>query len=224
MSGIFPTADICLRVAILAIDFLKSGFLNFLNGGAIAISFSSSSGYSRNNSYTVVDGLISSSFFVRNRVFFIVCTLVFVFGQTHAIAAEKVSVVTSIFPLYDFTVQVGGDLVDVKLMLPPGVEAHGFSPTPKNMIAVKRADLFLYTSDILEPWAGTIVAAVGVRDGKVVEVGKEIISATTGHTDHNKQHRGLDPHIWLDPALAVEMVEVIIKQNVKMVFLMLLQN
>ncbi|MCK5516274.1 MAG: zinc ABC transporter substrate-binding protein, partial [Desulfobulbaceae bacterium] len=121
----------------------------------------------------------------------------------------KVSVVTSIFPLYDFTVQVGGDLVDVKLMLPPGVEAHGFSPTPNNMIAVKRADLFLYTSDVLEPWAGTIVAAVGVRDGKVVEVGKEIISATTDHTDHNKRHRGLDPHIWLDPALAVEMVEVI---------------
>lgn len=150
-----------------------------------------------------------SSFFVRIRVFFIVCTLVFVFGRNHAIAAEKVSVVTSIFPLYDFTVQVGGDLVDVKLMLPPGVEAHGFSPTPNNMIAVKRADLFLYTSDILEPWAGDIVAAVGVKNGKVIEVGKEIISGETDHAGHDGKHGGLDPHIWLDPSLAVEMVEVI---------------
>lgn len=152
------------------------------------------------------------SLFVRKRVLFVFCALLFLFGQTHAIADEKVSVVTSIFPLYDFTVQIGGDIVDVKLMLPPGVEAHGFSPTPNNMIAVKRADLFLYTSDILEPWAGTIVAAVGVKDGKVVEVGKEIISTATDHTDHtdhSEQHRGLDPHIWLDPALAVEMVEVI---------------
>ena len=149
------------------------------------------------------------SLFVKKRVFFVVCTILFVVVQSNAIATEKVSVVTSIFPLYDFTVQVGGDLVDVELMLPPGVEAHGFSPTPNNMISVKRADLFLYTSDILEPWAGTIVAAVGNKDGKVVEVGKEIISDESGHIDHNEQHQGLDPHIWLDPALAVEMVEVI---------------
>jgi len=150
-----------------------------------------------------------SSYFISSRVFFIVCTLLFVVNRNYGIAAEKMSVVTSIFPLYDFTVQVGGDLVDVELMLPPGVEAHGFSPTPNNMISVKRADLFLYTSDILEPWAGTIVAAVGNKDGKMLEVGKEIISDETGHIDHNEQHKGLDPHIWLDPALAVEMVEVI---------------
>lgn len=153
--------------------------------------------------------MVDMSLFVRKKVLFIVCALLVLFGPSQAIAAEKVSVVTSIFPLYDFAMQVGGDLVDVKLMLPPGVEAHGFSPTPNNMIAVKRADLFLYTSDILEPWAGIIVDAVGVKKGKAVEVGKEIITGETDHTDHNEQHRGLDPHIWLDPALAVKMVEVI---------------
>ncbi len=149
------------------------------------------------------------SLFVKKRVFFIVYTLLFLFGCSYVIAAEKVSVVTSIFPLYDFSMQVGGDHVNVKLLLPPGVEAHGFSPTPNNMIAVKRADLFLYTSDILEPWAGTIVTAVGVKDGQVVEVGEEIITREIDHAGHDGQHRGSDPHIWLDPALAVEMVEVI---------------
>jgi zinc transport system substrate-binding protein len=149
------------------------------------------------------------SLFVRKRVLFVFCALVFLFGQNHTAAAEKMNVVTSIFPLYDFARQVGGDLIDVSLMLPPGVEAHGFSPTPNNMIAVKRADLFLYTSDILEPWAGTIVAAVGVKNGKVVEVGKEIISDDTHQAGHDDKHRGLDPHIWLDPALAMKMVEVI---------------
>ncbi len=150
---------------------------------------------------------MEQSLFIRRRVLFVLCALLFSFGQNHAAAAEKMNVVTSIFPLYDFARQVGGDLVDVSLMLPPGVEAHGFSPTPNNMIAVKRADLFLYTSDILEPWAGTIVAAVGVKNGKVVEVGKEIISSDTHQAGHD--HRGVDPHIWLDPTLAIEMVEVI---------------
>lgn len=146
---------------------------------------------------------------VRKTIFFVVSALLLAFGQNHLLAAEKVNVMTSIFPLYDFTMRVGGDLVDVELMLPPGVEAHGFSPTPNNMIGVKHADLFLYTSDILEPWAGTIVAAVGVKSGKAIEVGKEIISGEKNRTDHEGHHSGLDPHIWLDPSLAVEMVEVI---------------
>ncbi len=151
---------------------------------------------------------MKQSLLVRRRVLFVFWALLLSFGQNHAAAAEKMSVLTSIFPLYDFSRQVGGDLVDVILMLPPGVEAHGFSPTPNNMIAVKRADLFLYTSDILEPWAGTIVAAVGVKTGKVVEVGKEIISGDSDQAGHD-DHRGVDPHIWLDPALAMEMVKII---------------
>ena len=147
--------------------------------------------------------------FVRGKIIFIASVLLFASGQHHLLAAEKVNVMTSIFPLYDFTMHVGGDLVDVELMLPPGVEAHGFSPTPNNMIGVKHADLFLYTSDILEPWAGAIVDAVEVKDDRVVEVGIKIISGGKNHSEHDGHHRGVDPHIWLDPSLAVEMVEVI---------------
>lgn len=145
---------------------------------------------------------------IRKRVIFF-CVLLFFSTHLCAVAADKITVVTSIFPLYDFTSQVGGDLVDVKLMLPPGVEAHGFSPTPHDIIGVQRADIFLYTSDYLEPWAGAVVDALGSRIGRVVEVGKEIISGENGHADHDGHHRGLDPHVWLNPVLAVEMVRVI---------------
>ena len=147
--------------------------------------------------------------FVRKKVVFVAGVFAFAFSCQCVIAAEKVSVVTSIFPLYDFTRQIGGTLVDVRIMLPHGVEAHGFSPTPRDMIAVKRADLFLYTSDIMEPWAGDIVTAVGAKNGKVVEVGKEITSGKTDHQDHDGYHQGMDPHIWLNPVLAMEMVKVI---------------
>lgn len=146
---------------------------------------------------------------VGKKIFLIVSVILFASAQNNLFAAEKVKVMASIFPLYDFTMHVGGDLVDVKLMLPPGVEAHGFSPTPNNMIGVKRADLFLYTSDILEPWAGALVDAVGVKDERAIEVGKKIISDEQNHSEHDGHHHGADPHIWLDPALAVEMVEVI---------------
>ena len=160
------------------------------------------------------------SLVTRKRVFFIVCALLFSFSTLCGAEEEKVSVVTSIFPLYDFASQVGGDFVDVKLLLPPGVEAHGFSPTPNDMVTVTRAELFLYTGNALEPWAGTIVASLGTERGKVVEVGKEIQytkddpvnsggenAADSNHEGHH--HLGEDPHIWLDPHLAMKMVEVI---------------
>lgn len=157
---------------------------------------------------------------IRNKVLFTFCLFLFSIGYVSAVEAGKVKVVTSIFPLYDFASQVGGDLVDVKLLLPPGVEAHGFSPTPHDMVRVTRADLFLYTSDILEPWAGTIVAALGAEKGKVVEVGRAILNKKADHIDreggnakdgHHEGHSdpGSDPHIWLDPHMAVEMVDVI---------------
>ncbi len=157
---------------------------------------------------------------IRNKVLFTFCLFLFSIGYVYAAEAGKVKVVTSIFPLYDFASQVGGDLVDVKLLLPPGVEAHGFSPTPHDMVTVTRADLFLYLSDILEPWAGTIVAALGADKGKVVEVGKEIMNTKDGHADRGKRNStddhidghpraSGDPHIWLDPHMAVEMVKVI---------------
>jgi len=54
----FPTEEMCFKVAILAIDFLSRGLFNFLKGGAMFISVSSSSGYASNNSLTVVEGVI----------------------------------------------------------------------------------------------------------------------------------------------------------------------
>jgi len=154
--------------------------------------------------------MIIISPFIRGKVFFLICVLGFFSGQVNAVAAEKLSVVTSIFPLYDFASQVGGNLVDVKLLLSPGVEAHSFSPTPHDIITISQADLFLYTSDVLEPWAGNIVAALAAKIGKVVEVGKYIQTDESDHIGHEGDHHGKgDPHIWLDPLLAVKMVTVI---------------
>ncbi len=133
-------------------------------------------------------------------------------------SAEKMRVVVSSFPLYDFAKKIGGDLVDVKLLLPPGVEAHGFSPTPHDMIAMQRADLFLYTSKNLESWAGAFVEAG--PDGKIngVEVGEHLVSSEGDHADHDHNGEGGhggDPHVWLNPLFALKMVEKISDELIK---------
>ena len=47
--------------------------------------------------------------------------------------SEKLSVVTTIFPQYDFTRQIVGDKADVTMLLKPGAESHSYEPTPQDI-------------------------------------------------------------------------------------------
>ena len=116
-------------------------------------------------------------------------------------ANGKLQVVTTLFPLYDFAKRIGGDKADVHLLLPPGVEPHSFEPRPEDMVRVNRADLFIYTNKVMEPWADSIVA--GLDKGKVVIVegskGIKLLPAPEAGDDaHGHRETGADPHVWLD--------------------------
>ena len=56
----------------------------------------------------------------------------------------KIDIITSIYPVYDFTKQVAGDKANVTMLLPTGVEIHDYEPTPQDIIEIKKSDLFLY--------------------------------------------------------------------------------
>ena len=49
---------------------------------------------------------------------------------------EKLSAVATIFPQYDFLRAIGGDHLDLHMLLSPGAESHSFEPTPGDMITV----------------------------------------------------------------------------------------
>ena len=119
--------------------------------------------------------------------------------------SDKIQVVTTLFPLYDFAKRIGGEKAEVSMLLPPGVEPHSFEPRPENVVRVNRADLFIYTNPLMEPWAAGIIA--GIDRGKVVivEGGKGIaLMQAPGADPHDHGHAGerdqgtADPHVWLD--------------------------
>ncbi len=101
----------------------------------------------------------------------------------------KINVVTTLFPLYDFAKNIGGDKVEVFLLLPPGVEAHSFEPKPSDIAKISEADVFVYTGKFMEPWVEDIIKGVSGKNVKIVDssVGAKMI--LEGFTD---------PHIWLD--------------------------
>ena len=67
--------------------------------------------------------------------------------------AERLKVIASITPLADLSRQVGGDKVEVKLLLPPGASPHTYEPTPKAMKNVSNARVFVKIGLGLEFWA-----------------------------------------------------------------------
>jgi zinc transport system substrate-binding protein len=130
---------------------------------------------------------------------------------------RKLKVVTTLFPLYDFARNVGGDKAEVILLLPPGVEPHSFEPRPGDVLAVNEADLFIYTGREMEPWVEGILKGLDNKKPLVLDASRGITimenehgRSAHGHGEGEKGHGHegrLDPHIWLDLSNAEKMVE-----------------
>lgn len=142
-----------------------------------------------------------------------------VFGQS---VKKPLQVVTTLFPLYDFTRQVGQDKVTVMLLLPPGVEAHTFEPKPSDIIKINKSDVFLFTNIYMEPWALDLIKGTTNTVLTVVDASQDIELMTdkdrvtdaeqheARHTDeHHHARHGKDPHTWLDLENAQIMVHTI---------------
>ena len=145
-------------------------------------------------------------------------TIVLLMGLTllagAVFAQPPLVVATTIFPLYDWAREVGGERVEVSQLLPPGVEAHTFAPRPSDMRLLNRAQVFIYIGDDMEPWAKDILQGLDNPSLVVVEAGREIERADDHvhgeHCEHaHHEHSGADPHVWLDPVLAQAMVSLI---------------
>lgn len=144
---------------------------------------------------------------------------------------DKLQIVTTLFPQYDFARQIAGDKAEVTLLLPPGMESHSYEPTPADIIKINKADLFIYTGESMETWAHQIVESIDNTDVYVLDVSVGVSLLGTGleeddhdheeeddhdheaeevedHTGHNHTN---DPHIWTSPKNAKVMVNSILE-------------
>lgn len=137
----------------------------------------------------------------------ILLVLFFLSGCNLAIQPKsgKIIIVTTLFPFYEFAQNVGGDKVDVTLLLPPGAEAHTFEPKPSDLIKIEKADLFIYNGVGLEPWAKDILDGISNKQLTVIEASSYVdLINTEEHigenisNDKTDSHGVYDPHIWLD--------------------------
>ena len=113
-------------------------------------------------------------------------------------------VAASIVPLADFCRNVGGDLVDVRTMVPPGASPHTYEPTSGQMKFLSDARVFVTNGLDLESWATDVVRKVG-NPGLVT-----VVAADAVPRSRLLKTEGIyDPHVWLDPSLAKYQVNAI---------------
>lgn len=123
-------------------------------------------------------------------------------GAASTPAAAKLRVVASIYPVYEFARQVGGDRLELTLLVPPGAEPHDWEPTAREMVAIKSAKLFLYHGAGFENIDKLLTKeALGTTKAVAVSDGIPVIGDEEGNS-HGEQAAHIDAHIWLDPEYA----------------------
>lgn len=149
--------------------------------------------------------------------------LVFIFlvacnseGNSNDTTDQKLQVYTTIYPLAYFTEVIGDQYVEVASILPAGSDPHSFEPTSKTMVDIAEADLFVFNGAELEVYANKISESLRNTDVSILEAAEGIelveVHSEEEHHDHSNEedhdghsHGDIDPHIWLNPAYAMEM-------------------
>lgn len=132
--------------------------------------------------------------------------------------SKRIKVIVTLFPIYDFVKNVGGQYVDVYLLLPAGAEAHSFEPSPEDIIKISKADVFIYTGKHLEPWAEKILKGIDKKSLIVVDCSQGIQlkkGIDSDNHDHGGHEHKVDPHIWLDFENAKKMVDNIVEAIIR---------
>jgi len=134
------------------------------------------------------------------KVFVFVCLLMGFDSLTFA----GVEAFVSILPQQYFVERIGGDQVNVSVMVKPGQSPETFEPTPKLMALYSEAEVFF---TIGMPFEQTWIERVASLNKRVTVVN------TQGHqipVEH------FDPHTWLSPVLAIEQAKIIVRELIRL--------
>jgi len=140
---------------------------------------------------------------------------------------DKLKIVTTIFPEYDWTREILGDQserAEVTMLLDNGVDLHSYQPTADDLIKIAECDLFIYVGGESDGWVESALASTSNPDRAVINLIdtlgdsvklEEVVegmqetehdheedeehahNADEEHTDADEQEAETDEHVWL---------------------------
>ena len=123
----------------------------------------------------------------------------------------KISIVTTVFPIYDWVVSLLGDRVDgasVTMLLDSGVDLHSYQPTVDDLVTISSCDLFIYVGGESDEWVEDALSKASNKDMQVINLvealgegakEEEAVNGEEHHHDHegDEHHHEVDEHVWL---------------------------
>jgi zinc transport system substrate-binding protein len=128
---------------------------------------------------------------------------------------NKPTIALSTFSLYEITRHIADDTVDTFMILPFGVDAHSYEPTPKQVAKLYKSDLVIYSGAGLEPWINGFEFQNRTIDMSLHVNLKELDSHEHNH-DGTCNHSDVDPHYWLDLQNMIKATKYITKELIEL--------
>ena len=131
---------------------------------------------------------------------------------------EKLSIVVTDFPCYDFARAAAGDRADITMLIKPGSEVHSYEPTPSDIIAMTDADLFVYIGGESDSWVDNMLNSMG-GDAPATLRMFDCVEACSADDHDEEEHGGhdheYDEHIWTSPVNAMAMLDAVTEELCK---------
>ena len=157
----------------------------------------------------------------------VACMLIFVmlfcFAFSGAACAEgkKLSVVTTIFPIYDWVREIAGDSdVEITMLLDTGVDLHSYQPTAQDILKIASCDVFAYVGGESDDWVEGALAGAPNADRVVVNllealgddiVAEELVEGMEAEEEEDEDEEAVeyDEHVWLSLRNAQKLVKAL---------------
>lgn len=140
---------------------------------------------------------------------FVLCSC----GDKTADDPNKLNIVTTIFPYYDFAKNIAGVTAEVTQLISPGSEIHDYEPTPKDIAKINNADLFVYNGGESDEWVEKIITDIG----KKVKVIRMFDYADLRYEEDINHKKGdeYDEHIWTSISNDKKLVNAVSSEIIK---------
>ena len=128
--------------------------------------------------------------------------------------SNSLVIVTTNFVGYDFARAVVGDEdVEIKMLLKPGMDAHQYEPTPKDIKSINDADIFIYVGGESEEWVSDILEDLDSDETKVIKMMDSVNlkeeEIKEGMDKEEEEETEYDEHVWTSPKNAILIVREI---------------
>lgn len=126
-------------------------------------------------------------------------------SQITADTQDSLNIVTTGFPCFDFARAVTGK--SPIMLLKPGIELHTFDPSPANIIAIEKSDVFIYVGGESDKWVSKVLESINISNKTVIRLMDYIETSPSDNHAHK-----VDEHIWTSPANAIILVKAIAEE------------